>query len=223
MPKHIFVSYRSVDAEFALKVAVDLKNAGVRLWMDRLDIKPGDDWRRALQKGIQHSAAILSVLTPRYIGSPYCQRELARAERMKTPIIPLLVENITDENWPIEIERHQYLDFTEWLDVRAYDDSLKRLVDHLTNEYDDLIQEAPKPSERYLNTLVAELRKTSYEPETQKSTLLAQERPQPLLTNAWRASAPLEVVTTDKKRHKVQDVRDLFERYPRLAIVGPTR
>jgi hypothetical protein len=36
MTKHIFMSYRSLEKDFALKLAADLKNAGVRLWMDVL-------------------------------------------------------------------------------------------------------------------------------------------------------------------------------------------
>ena len=34
---HVFLSYRSLDADFALRLAANLKNAGVRVWMDRLD------------------------------------------------------------------------------------------------------------------------------------------------------------------------------------------
>jgi len=50
--KHIFVSYRSLEAEFALKIATDLRNSGVSIWMDRLDgIRGADDWRRSIEQG----------------------------------------------------------------------------------------------------------------------------------------------------------------------------
>lgn len=34
---HVFLSYRSLEADFALQLAADLKSAGLRLWMDRLE------------------------------------------------------------------------------------------------------------------------------------------------------------------------------------------
>ena len=57
----VFLSYRSTEVDFALKLAVDLKAAGVNLWMDRLDIKPGDDWLKALQNAVSNCAAMIPV------------------------------------------------------------------------------------------------------------------------------------------------------------------
>ncbi len=36
-----FFSYSRLDAEFALKLAKDLRNAGASVWIDQLDISPG--------------------------------------------------------------------------------------------------------------------------------------------------------------------------------------
>ena len=79
---HIFLSYRSSEADFALRLAASLKNAGVKLWMDRLDIQPGDDWIHALQRAVNECAAVIAILSPDYIHSRYCRRELARADRI---------------------------------------------------------------------------------------------------------------------------------------------
>jgi hypothetical protein len=59
---HIFLSYRSSEVEFALKLAADQKNAGVKLRMDRLDISPGDDWRSSLEYAVLDSEAVIAVL-----------------------------------------------------------------------------------------------------------------------------------------------------------------
>src|SRR5262245_22201395 len=47
---HIFLSYRSLERPFAVKLAVGLQNAGVAVWLDRFPtgIKPGDDWPQTL-------------------------------------------------------------------------------------------------------------------------------------------------------------------------------
>jgi hypothetical protein len=39
-----FVSYAREDGEFALRLAKDLKAAEALVWMDQLDIKPGERW-----------------------------------------------------------------------------------------------------------------------------------------------------------------------------------
>jgi hypothetical protein len=84
---HIFLSYSRKDADFALRLAADLKNAGVRLWMDQLDgIRAGDDWRRTIQSALDGCGAMIAVLTPDYTVSTYCLNELARADEKALPI-----------------------------------------------------------------------------------------------------------------------------------------
>ena len=43
LPK-VFFSYARADAEFVLKLANDLRSAGISLWIDQLDITPGERW-----------------------------------------------------------------------------------------------------------------------------------------------------------------------------------
>src|SRR5262249_24301889 len=103
---HIFLSYYSGEADFALRLAADLKNAGVRLWVDRLDgITVGDDWRQAIQRAIDGCAALIVVLSPDYVASAYCRNELARADTLKRPIFPVLLRPVSAQDWPIELQR----------------------------------------------------------------------------------------------------------------------
>ena len=155
--KHIFLSYRSNEAEFALKLATDLKNAGVRVWIDRLDIRPGEDWRRALELGINNCAALLTILSPAYIESTYCQREMARADRLDYPIIPILLESLEQAEWPLVIELYQYIDFTDWRNSTVYEEKLQDLIKFLRAQFSHQIIEAPSPEEQYLNRLIASL------------------------------------------------------------------
>jgi hypothetical protein len=39
-----FVAYAREDGEFALRLAKDLKAAEALVWLDQLDIKPGERW-----------------------------------------------------------------------------------------------------------------------------------------------------------------------------------
>ncbi|MBK8021298.1 MAG: toll/interleukin-1 receptor domain-containing protein [Chloroflexi bacterium] len=47
---YIFLSYRSLEAGFALRLAAQLLNAGVNIWMDRLNIKTGENWNQEIHK-----------------------------------------------------------------------------------------------------------------------------------------------------------------------------
>src|SRR5690349_13024143 len=141
--KHVFLSYRSVEVEFALKIAADLKNAGVNLWMDRLDIKPGDDWLKALQQAVNDCGAMIPVLSPDYVTSKYCQRELARADRMGRPIFPIILQPVSESDWPFEIERQQFIDFSRWRDEKFYQEQLLKLEDILKATISDQITVVP--------------------------------------------------------------------------------
>ena len=47
-----FFSYSREDLEFALRLAKDLKKAGANVWMDKLDIHPGQPWQRKIDEAL---------------------------------------------------------------------------------------------------------------------------------------------------------------------------
>lgn len=155
---HIFLSYRSVEADFALKLAADLKNSGVRLWMDRLDgIQVGMDWREAIDQAIHHCAAMISVLSPDYIKSEYCKKELSRANTLQRPIFPLLLRPLKPVEIPFVLEGVQYEDFTDWMDEKTYHERFQILLRRLKTEIGSQVGEIPDEEVRYLTSLIAEL------------------------------------------------------------------
>ena len=96
---YIFLSYRSTEREYALKLAAALKSAGVHIWMDVLDagIKVGDDWVQVLQDSLDSCAGMIAVLSPDYVTSRYCRRELKRADTLGRPIYPVLLRPLRSE------------------------------------------------------------------------------------------------------------------------------
>lgn len=115
MVNEIFISYRSSESEFALNIATVLNDANLPIWMDKLSgIEPGDDWVMALQNGVTNSTGMVCCISPAYVISKYCRRELARADSLGKPIIPLLLETVSDEQWPIELQTRHYIDFRNW-------------------------------------------------------------------------------------------------------------
>ena len=96
---YVFISYRSFEGEFATRLGRDLLNAGVGVWLDAMDmgIHGGEDWPRRLEQGIDNCAGCICVLSPDYVESKYCLRELQRADKRGAPIIPVLLRPLPDK------------------------------------------------------------------------------------------------------------------------------
>lgn len=227
--QHIFLSYRSTEAEFALRLAADLKNAGVNLWMDRLDIKPGDDWPKALQAGLDHSVAMLAVVSPEYVASGHCMREVARAVRLGLPIIPLLLRPVTKkEDWPMDLERLQYVDFTSWPDEGAYLKTVRSLIRSLKSSFTNQVRRAPDPETRYLNRLLSDLESRKglldYTPMVDSDDPV---RPRPLGDDLWNQPDAFMALDEpdpnggDAARRPLRGIQEAMERYPRFVLIGP--
>ena len=157
-PDVLFLSYSHVDVEFALRLAADLKNAGARLWMDRLDgIRVGTEWRDAIQAAVSSCTAMIAVLSPDYVMSQYCRRELARADALQRPIFPVLIGPLTSADWPLALEGVQYEDFRQWRDHRLYSERCAHLLTQLGSTAPSHLSAAPEADVQYLTTLVADL------------------------------------------------------------------
>ena len=157
--RHIFLSYLSSEREFALRLASTLKNGGVPLWMDVLDvgIKGGDDWVRALERAVDGSAGVVAVLSPDYVRSRYCRRELMRADGLGKLILPVLLRKLSPKQWPLEIQEKQYVDFQKWREPGVFDSRCAELAALLRTHFATLVADAPDRETRYLNALIADL------------------------------------------------------------------
>lgn len=232
--RYIFLSYRSSEADFALKLAADLKNAGVNLWMDRLDINPGDDWRKSLERAVYNCAAVISILSPAYVASKYCQRELARADRLGRPVFPVLLGSIAESDWPLEIERQQFIDFSTWEDEATYNKQLHRLVDILKEKFAAQISVVPDPQTQYLTNLTAEIEAhrglSEYlELSTEADKWLNRDliRPEPDSLKFWSGHTTLTLLEPTNIQHLrayrkriFKQIDELLEKYPRIILIG---
>jgi hypothetical protein len=61
-PGSIFVSYASEDSKAAFRIADELNNAGLEVWIDRR-LKPGDDFRDIIEGNIRLCSAFVGVIS----------------------------------------------------------------------------------------------------------------------------------------------------------------
>lgn len=65
---HVFISYAHEDGDdYRITLMDELKKEGFTdedFWYDKRDIEPGEDWRTAIDRGLQESFIVLIILTP---------------------------------------------------------------------------------------------------------------------------------------------------------------
>lgn len=241
MSEHVFISYRSMEGELdlALRLAADLKNRGVRAWIDKLELKPGDDWRLQIEEAVDECAALIAVVSPNYVSSKYCRREMRRADDRDCPIFPVLTTPRNqwpeDVRWPIEIQERQYVDFTNWQDENEYHQSLLRLLRVLSNEATISFEPVPNSETQYLTRLIAELeaRRGVIEYVNLNARSDPQWRPDPHPNRGWLSEFVM-LIESDKKsdepvavdveelldKVKISDIQKAIEKLPRFALIG---
>jgi TonB family protein len=102
-----FFSYSRDDLEFALHLAKDLKNAGANIWMDKLDIRPGQFWERKVEEAVTTCPRMLVILSPSSVNSPNVMAEVSFAMDEKKEVIPVLYR---DCKIPFRLRPFQYVD-----------------------------------------------------------------------------------------------------------------
>jgi hypothetical protein len=66
-----FVSYQQADRAWAEWIAWQLEDAGHSVLFQGWDFVPGSNWVKLMQDGVSHSARVIVVLSPAYIGSVF--------------------------------------------------------------------------------------------------------------------------------------------------------
>lgn len=78
-PFDVFLSYHSNDSEWVVQLKERLKEADILVWLDRDQIRPGDRFTKALEKGIAKSKSVVIVVSPGACESGWVREEYDRA------------------------------------------------------------------------------------------------------------------------------------------------
>jgi hypothetical protein len=68
-PFDIFLSAKSDDSTWVEQLRRDLEERGVRVWLDKNELRPGDIFPKALENGIDRSRSVGLVVTPASLAS----------------------------------------------------------------------------------------------------------------------------------------------------------
>jgi len=103
-----FISYSRKDSEFALKLAKKLRAGGVSVWLDKLNIIPGQAWDLAIQGAIENNPFMLVILSPAAIESQDVRNEFNYALALHKTVIPVLYREC---KVPFRLQGRQWADF----------------------------------------------------------------------------------------------------------------
>jgi hypothetical protein len=101
----VFLSYAHADRTLAQKVAEGLKRKGFDVWENLIDIFPGENWADKIGQALRESEAMVVLLTPDSLNSPYVNSEINYAlgsKAYKGRLIPVVVgspDSLPDLPW----------------------------------------------------------------------------------------------------------------------------
>jgi tetratricopeptide (TPR) repeat protein len=126
---HVFVSYRSTDRPWAMRLVTRLEGAGLRVFIDQNELKPGGYLAQQLESALARSHAAVLLVSEGWLASPWCQEEAN----------VLVHRDVEDENFtlvPLRIDKSlmpPMLDSRVWLDFSDMTEPGGNQLDRLLN------------------------------------------------------------------------------------------
>jgi hypothetical protein len=125
-PSSAFVSYSREDSDFVVRLVKDLKAKGAKIWMDRVDIRPGQRWEQQVETALNGCSRMLVILSPTSLSSRNVLAEAAFAIDEGKEVIPVLY---LECKIPFRLRPFQYADFRT-----SYEEGLGSLLATLSSE-----------------------------------------------------------------------------------------
>jgi hypothetical protein len=112
MLKRVFVSYSSLNAESVRGLAADIESLGHDAWLDR-ELSGGQRWWDQILKEIRDCDAFVFAVSAAAADSRACLSELAYAEALGKPVLPITVEpGLAESLLPPALAELQRVDYT---------------------------------------------------------------------------------------------------------------
>ncbi len=118
--KYVFISYSLQDRSFVEKLVHDLRSAGIETWNDINQISAGENWQKAVVRGMKQASAMLFILSKHSIESNRMAFELGVCHHINGITIPVIIDDEGKDN--------NYTSGNQMVDFRGdYDTGLESL------------------------------------------------------------------------------------------------
>jgi hypothetical protein len=124
----VFLSHNSRDKPAVKEIAALLRDRGLRVWLDKDELRPGLPWQEGLEAGVRASRSVAVFVGKDGMGPwqrPEMRAFLALSAREERPVIPVLLPGC-----PESPQLSLFLEAMTWVDLRQglTDEGLARLV-----------------------------------------------------------------------------------------------
>src|SRR5687768_13790903 len=122
----VFLSHNSKDKPWVIKLKGFLQTQGIKVWLDKDEIRPGDLFARALEMGIEESKSVALIISPEAMDSGWVKAEYYRALSLATnnqlQLIPVLYRKA---QLPGFLSDRSWVDFSN---ENEYDENIRNLI-----------------------------------------------------------------------------------------------
>ncbi len=134
----VFISYNRAEQPAVLKLATQLRDRGLKPWLDVWNLVAGEPWLPDVERALKSSAACAVIVGPSGLGGVHqhemwtaIERSLSSPEGQRFRVIPVLLPHSTlgDRTLlPSFLTRHTWIEFQETLDEPATFDAFARAI-----------------------------------------------------------------------------------------------
>ena len=126
----IFLSHNHADKPFVRRLAQDLQDAGVRVWIDEAEIMIGDSLIEKIRQGIDEMEYVGVVISQNSVKSEWVKREvdIAMNQEIEGKLVKVLPLVIEDCELPGFLKGKLYADFRA---SERYDEELAKVLRRL--------------------------------------------------------------------------------------------
>jgi WD40 repeat protein len=129
----VFISYSRRDSDFVHTLREAFATAGRPAWLDTADIRPVSDWSVEIAEAIDGSDAVVCVVSPDFVHSAQCAKELAHADEQKKRLIPVVARPVDPATLPPALAKLQWITFC---DNASFDAAFATVISALDTDLD---------------------------------------------------------------------------------------
>jgi formylglycine-generating enzyme required for sulfatase activity len=123
MADYIFISYAHENGRFVRRLAHDLAQQGLSVWLDQWDLSEEADWDQMMKQAIRSCRYLLLVLSPAAVNSWVVYDQFMLALRTGKTIVPVVHQPC---ELPLPLQNLTCIDFTD----HDYKSTLRQLLAH---------------------------------------------------------------------------------------------
>lgn len=149
MAANVFISYSSEDENIAQELAAALTELGVKNFLDKKDIAPGEDINKKIKKELSECSAVIVIVSPATARSSWVPFEIGHAMAKQKKILPFLTHQSLEDGLPSYLRAIKYVTSIEAIkDAFNNPENFQKqnntnLTDKEKNNSNELIQLAP--------------------------------------------------------------------------------